>query len=117
MSKFSKSKLVFLAILLPSISYAANMTNNIDGVGPIDDPVKPYICVQNQKGEATLQLAPGKSGDANKASGNNYYVGATLRIDGCDKEKNAYLGYIGFLLSSSGELTPLITMNHRKECM
>jgi endoglucanase len=69
-------------------------------VGP-NNSVKPFICVQNQNGQITLKLAPGQSGDANKASGNEYYVGATIRFDGCEYN-NVYLGYIGFSLSNSG---------------
>ena len=89
-----------LLFLLPSLSIAATMTNSIQGVGP-NNAVKPFICVQNQNADVTLKLAPGQSGDANKASGNDYYVGATIRFDGCDFE-NVYLGYVGFSLNGSG---------------
>jgi endoglucanase len=93
-------KLTAIATLLPGLAFAANMTNNIEGVGP-KGSVKPYICIQNDKQAVTLALAPGKSGDANKASGNEGYAGATIRFDGC-KQDNSYLGYIGFSIGKSG---------------
>ena len=92
----------FLA-LLPSLTFGATMTNDIKGVGP-DGSVKPYICIQNQSGKVTLALAPGQSGDANAASGNLYYAGATLRFGGCSSS-DSYLGYVGFNISASGNNT------------
>jgi endoglucanase len=93
-------RLTPLLLTLPSLAFTATMTNNIKGVGP-GGTTKPYICIQNQSGVVTLPLAPGASGDANQASGNEYYVGATLRFGGCDYS-NSYLGYVGFTLSNSG---------------
>lgn len=89
-----------LLLTLPSLAFTASMTNNINGVGP-GGAVKPWICIQNQAGAVTLALAPGKSGDANKASGNLYYAGAALRFGGCDSG-NSYLGYAGFSISQTG---------------
>jgi len=94
------SKYASLLLCLPSLALAANMTNDINGVGP-GGSVKPYICIQNGGGTVTLPLAPGKSGDANKASGNEYYAGATLRFGGC-KDSDSYLGYTGFSISAAG---------------
>ncbi|CEK10322.1 glycoside hydrolase family 5 protein [Legionella hackeliae] len=91
--------IVVFSLLSGTLS-AATITNAVDGVGP-NGSVKPYLCVQNQSGQVTLKLASGQSGDANKASGNEYYVGATLRFGGCDLS-NTYLGYVGFNLSNSG---------------
>lgn len=93
-------KLLPIICVLPAISWAANISNQVEGVGP-NHAVKPYICLQNQGGTVTLALPPGASGDANKASGNDYYAGATLRFGGCTTS-HAYLGYIGFSISASG---------------
>lgn len=94
------SRFILCFLFIPALAISANMTNSIYGVGP-NGAIKPYICIQNQNGEVTLPLAPGQSGDANKASGNAYYVGATLRFSGCSYN-DAYLGYVGFSLSNSG---------------
>ena len=93
-------KPLLLLTLFSSCTFAAMMTNNINGVGP-SGRIRPWICLQNQNGTVTLTLAPGQSGDANKASGNKYYAGATLRFDGCDSA-NTYLGYVGFSISDAG---------------
>ncbi|STX29213.1 Endoglucanase precursor [Legionella beliardensis] len=87
-------------LFLPSLALAANMTNQIEGVGP-QGKIRPWICIQNKLGNLTLSLAPGQSGDANKASGNLSYAGATLRFDGCGNN-NTYLGYVGINISSNG---------------
>lgn len=94
------SKLLAVMIFIPSLSYSAQMTNTILGVGP-HGGVKPYLCVQNSTGQVTLKLPPNQSGDANQAAGNRYYVGATVRFGGCGYD-NSYLGYVGFNLSASG---------------
>jgi endoglucanase len=86
--------------LLPSIAFSANISNDIQGVGP-NSAVKPYVCIQDQQGQITLALAPGQSGDGNKASGNPYYVGASLRFGGCTPQ-NSYLGYLGLSMSDKG---------------
>lgn len=86
--------------LVPTLLFSANITNAIEGVGP-NGSVKPWLCIQNKAGAVTLSLAPGKSGDGNRASGNNYYVGAVLRFGGCTPE-NSYLGYANIALSSTG---------------
>lgn len=78
---------------------AANLTNNIAGVGPKDAPVKPYICIQDGNGTPTYALAPGESVDANKYAENLYYVGATLRFGGCSPD-HTYLGYLGITLNA-----------------
>ncbi|MBA2656055.1 MAG: cellulase family glycosylhydrolase [Tatlockia sp.] len=93
-------KFTALAILFPCLTFAASLTNDISGVGP-NGAIKPYICIQNKAGNLTLALAPGQEGDANKASGNKSYAGATLRFEGCAPH-NTYLGYIGFLLNGNG---------------
>jgi endoglucanase len=79
---------------LAASSHAANITNNIKGVGPSAQAVNPYICIQNKAGEVTYKLKPGETVDGNKYSGNIYFVGATLRFGGCDSN-NTYLGYLG----------------------
>jgi endoglucanase len=89
-----------LLFILPVLCFSAQITNNIQGVGP-KGAIKPYICIQNGSGQVTLKLAPGKSGEANVAAGNAYYVGATIRFDGCGYE-NSYLGYVGFSLNNAG---------------
>lgn len=97
----SKLRIILSTVVLfPSVSLAANITNNIQGVGP-DKAIKPYICIQNGSGNVTLKLAPGMSGDGNMASGNAYYVGASIRFNGCTTN-DSYLGYIGFSLSQTG---------------
>lgn len=93
-------KPALLLSVLPQLALAAMMTNNISGVGP-QGKIKPWICIQDQSGNVGLKLAPQQSGDANKASGNLYYAGATIRFDGCDAA-NTYLGYVGFSISASG---------------
>ncbi|WED41813.1 glycoside hydrolase family 5 protein [Legionella cardiaca] len=93
-------KLIAMNLLLPTAVISATITNNIQGVGP-QGSVKPYICIQDHSGNVNLKLAAGQSGDANKASGNEYYAGATLRFGGCDTS-NTYLGYVGFNINNSG---------------
>ena len=93
-------KLPLALFCIPGFTFAAQMTNSIEGVGP-DKSVKPYICIQNNAGSVTLKLVPGQSGDANAASGNPYYAGATLRFGGCGYE-NSYLGYVGFNINAAG---------------
>lgn len=93
-------KYLSLLIMLPCSAWSATITNQIQGVEP-EGQVKPWICIQNQLGQITLTLAPGQSGDANKASGNDYYAGAALRFNGCTNN-DPYLGYAGFSISASG---------------
>lgn len=93
----------FIACFFYSTLFAAQMTNTITGVGP-KGAIKPYICIQNSAGVVSLALAPGASGDANQASGNAYYVGASLRFGGCSYQ-NSYLGYVGFGLNDAGNNT------------
>lgn len=78
---------------------AANLTNKIQGVGPASAPVSPNVCIQDGNGQMTYALLPGATVDANKYSGNDYYVGATLRFGGCDTS-NTYLGYLGLGLNN-----------------
>ena len=89
-----------IILLIPGLCSAASITNAIGGVGPQGN-VKPYICIQDQNGAVTLALGGNQSGDANKASGNAYYAGATLRFGGCTPA-NTYLGYVGFSINASG---------------
>ncbi|WP_419420504.1 glycoside hydrolase family 5 protein [Legionella sp. D16C41] len=92
---------IFTAFLmLPSLTFAANLTNQIEGVGP-QGKIKPWICIQDKTGNIKLKLAPGQSVDANDASGNPSYAGGALRFDSCDNNK-PYLGYIGFSISNKG---------------
>ncbi len=87
---------VALGLGAMQVSLAGPMTNKIKGVGPSNNLVNPYICIQNSSGQVTYVLAPGQTvDDASKYSGNPYYVGATLRFGGCTEE-NTYLGYMGF---------------------
>lgn len=87
-----------LAAASMSHAYAAMLTNNIVGVGPSSSPINPYVCIQNGSGAVQYALAPGQSVDANKMSGNLYYVGATLRFGGCSPS-DSYLGYLGISLN------------------
>ncbi|ETO93292.1 glycoside hydrolase family 5 protein [Legionella oakridgensis] len=92
--------LIALTLLIPGSGLAANLSNQIEGVG-LNNSVKPYLCIQNDSGQVTYALAPGQSIDGNKMAGNPYYVGATLRFDGCGYN-NSYLGYVGFNVSDQG---------------
>lgn len=96
-------KFVLVTSLLSASSglIAANLTNQIDGVGP-DNRIKPYVCLQDKSGQMVYALAPGASVDANKVVANPYYVGASLRFDGCS-DSNSYLGYLGVSLSDKGQ--------------
>ena len=91
---------ITLFLTLPSLSVAANITNQVGGVGP-SGSIKPYYCIQNSKNQVTLPLAPGQSGDGNAASGNEYYVGGALRFNGCTAA-DSYLGYLGVSLNAAG---------------
>lgn len=102
--------IVFLsALILAQNDFAANLTNNIVGVDPTDSSISPYLCIQDSNGSLTYALAPGASVDANKYSGNQYYVGGAIRLGGCGTN-NTYLGYIGFNTSpyKVGSYTPPI---------
>jgi endoglucanase len=79
--------------------YAANVTNQITGVGPTHAEVRPYVCIQDGNGQVTYVLKPGETVDANKYADNLYYVGATLRFGGCG-ESNSYLGYLGLSVNA-----------------
>ena len=87
------------SLMIPGLSWAANVTNSISGVGP-DGSIKPYFCIQ-KNGIVTLVLAPGKSGDGNAASGDAYYVGGSLRFNGCT-DNDSYLGYLSLSVSQAG---------------
>jgi len=80
---------------LATVASAANITNNIIGVGPKNGLINPYFCIQDNSGKVTYALAPGATVDANKYSGNPYYAGGAIRFGGCDEIKNSYLGYAG----------------------
>ncbi|ARG97215.1 hypothetical protein B6N58_05815 [Legionella micdadei] len=94
------NKLIAMISFIPALVFSATITNNITGVGP-HGSIKPYICIQRSDGTVTLRLAPGMTGDANQASGNQGYAGGAIRFDGCTGD-NTYLGYIGFLISNNG---------------
>ncbi len=89
-------------LLLINHSYAAILTNNIQGVGPEAYKSPVYVCIQNASGSVTLTLSPNQSGDANQASGNLYYAGGSVRLNGCSTD-NDYLGYLGL---SIGDQNP-----------
>ncbi|MBA2652607.1 MAG: hypothetical protein H0U73_10130, partial [Tatlockia sp.] len=89
-------KLTALATLVPSLVFAVNITNDIAGVGP-NGSIKPYICIQDDKGAFKFAIEPGTTKDAGKEG----YVGATIRFEGCSPS-NTYLGYIGFLMKENG---------------
>lgn len=88
-----------LMMAVAETGYAANITNKINGVGPKEQLINPYFCVQNQVGQIT-PVPPGATVDGNAASGNPNYVGGALRFGGCDVVKNAYLGYVGFSVNA-----------------
>lgn len=78
---------------------AATVTNKILGVGSSNDPINPYFCIQDARGEVAYPLAYGESVDnANKYSGNDYYVGGALRFNGCSSD-DTYLGYLGLSMN------------------
>lgn len=91
--------LIVASLCCFTASHAANLTNNVTGVGPKDSPVRPYFCIQDGNGQVTYSLAPGDTVDANKYSGSLYYVGGALRFGGCDVS-NTYLGYLGINLNA-----------------
>ena len=90
---------ITLALMIPSMAFAANITNQIAGVGP-GGSIKPYFCIQNEAKEIT-SVAPGQTVDGNAASGNQYYAGGSLRFNGCSTA-DTYLGYLGVSLSADG---------------
>lgn len=85
-------KSTVLMVVIPAVSMAATLTNNIQGVGPNGD-VKPYICLPKSK----LKIAPGASVNVGQVD----YVGAALRFHGCD-ESDSYLGWLNIRLGKSG---------------
>ncbi len=89
------AKYFILFLFLTNVSYAANVTNNLQGVGPDDAMINPYFCIQNAGGAVTYSLKHGETVDGNKYSDNLWYVGGALRFGGCDADKNTYLGYVG----------------------
>jgi len=90
-----------IPILVTGLVHAGNITNSIQGVGPKNNPVSPYFCIQDANGTVTYALAPGASVDANQSSGNKYYVGGTLRFGGCSTD-NTYLGYLALNVNDQG---------------
>lgn len=101
---YTMKKVIFFysIIFLTSDTYAAILTNNIEGLGPESFKPPVYVCVQNSSGTVTLPLSPNQSGDANQASGNIYYAGGSIRFNGCSTD-NDYLGYLGI---SIGDKNP-----------
>jgi hypothetical protein len=53
----------FMAFLLSTgllpVGNAAEITNKIIGVGPSDQPINPYVCIQDGNGKVTYALKPG----------------------------------------------------------
>lgn len=96
--RFNKLFITLLLCTGGPMAYAANVTNNITGVGPQSAPVSPHFCIQNADGVMTYDLQPGQSVDGNKYSGNAYYVGGALRFGGCTTD-NTYLGYLGLTVN------------------
>lgn len=88
-------------VCISSSLSAANITNRIHGVGPKNNEINPYFCIQNANGQMTYALAPGATVDANRYSGSPYFVGGTLRFGGC-KTSDSYLGYAAFNASTQG---------------
>lgn len=86
--------ILLLGLGLVQVGFAANITNNIAGVGPTNNLINPYICIQDANG-GIHPVAPGATVDGNSLSGNKYYIGAAIRFGGCDTS-NTYLGYVGF---------------------
>jgi endoglucanase len=97
--KITKYALASVFALSLAQANAETITNKITGVGPKDSLVSPYFCIQDANGTVTYALAPGQSIDGNKYSGNNYYVGGTLRFGGCGTD-NSYLGYLGLSVNA-----------------
>lgn len=111
MKKDFACKISLVALLCSNaLSYAANLTNSITGVGSASTMIYPYFCIQDSNGAVTYQLDPSKTVDnPNQYSGNDYYVGGALRFNAtadpsdpdfdiqrkaCDPS-NTYLGYLG----------------------
>lgn len=89
---------ILVSLAYVEVGMAANVTNNITGVGPKDNLVSPYFCIQDVNGQVTYALAPGKTVNANQYSGNPYYVGGALRFGGCTTN-DSYLGYLGLTVN------------------
>lgn len=87
-------KTFFLIGFLPAFALAATLSNNIQGVGP-NGSIKPYICIPQNH----LEIAPG--GAINL--GQEGYVGATLRFNGCS-ESDSYLGWLNLSLNKTGNV-------------
>lgn len=99
-----KKCFLFCLIITSGITQvqASDITNNIRGVGPENNLINPYFCIQHSLFGIT-SLAPGETINGNAASGNPFYVGGALRFGGCDAEKNPYLGYVGFNVNIQNE--------------
>src|SRR5436190_9872907 len=98
-----KAKLLISALIsAASIQYAhaANITNNITGVGPKDNPINPYLCIKGSDGTFN-PVAPGQTVDGNAISGNAYYVGGALRFGVCS-DNDSYIGYVNISLNDQG---------------
>lgn len=79
----------FLMISISSVTYAGTVTNKINGVGPVSNPIYPVYC-----------LTDGQAISHNQTSANeNGYVGGSLRFGGCS-DQNTYLGYLGLSISN-----------------
>lgn len=101
MKKTGRPAILFFFVVLLSPLQAATITNNISGVGPAKYMVYPYFCIQDENQNMTYALKHGDSVDGNQYSGNQWYVGGTLRFGGCSL-MNAYLGYAGFNVYADG---------------
>ncbi len=76
-----------LGVTIAQATQAASLTNKIEGVGPNDAKINPYVCIQGSNGIQTL-----KYGETTSIPSG--YIGAALRFGGCT-EADTYLGYIG----------------------
>lgn len=84
-----------LCLSIMHVAYAATLTkitNNIIGVGPKNNLVNPYLCIQDESGQVIHKVAPGEAVNYRGASS---YMGAVLRFGGCGWG-DSYLGYVGF---------------------
>lgn len=84
-------KALSLIGFFPAFTFAATVSNAIDGVGP-NGSIKPTICIA----QSPLQIAPGASVDVGPVS----LVKAAIRFNGCS-ESDSYLGWLEFSLGKN----------------
>lgn len=95
MIRFCSIIILILSWGMSQLSIAANVTNRIGGVGPANEPIKPYFCIKNNQSGSYTSLLPNTTLDGNQASGDSQRVGGALRFGGCS-EANTYLGWVSF---------------------